>query len=117
MAKDKLDYIRQVEVVYDSAADIARGPVAELSWGTQKSVDNTAAVLVLAWNSKRTGLCIQAKSTNTGKVYLGFTDTVTTTRWFAELQAGMAFCDNSYCGAIYARADVAATQYLGYADW
>ncbi len=117
MGKSKLDYIQQVEVEYDSLADVARGPVAQNAWDTEKSVDNTAAVLVLAANKKRVGLVIAAKAVNTGKVYLGFANTVTTTKWFAELQAGMSFCDNSYCGPIYARADVAATQYLGYADW
>jgi len=117
MAKKALDYYREVARIYDASADIARGPVTQLSWDTEKSVDNAAAVAVLAENKKRVGLCIQAKAANTGKVYLGFADTVATTKWFAELQAGMAFCDNSYCGAIYARADVAATQYLGYADW
>lgn len=117
MDKDKLDYIRQVEVEYDSSADIARGPVTSIDWDTEKSVDSTAAVQVLAANAKRVGLVIQAKASNTGKVYLGFANTVTTTKWFAELEAGMAFCDNGYCGVIWARADVAAAQKLGYATW
>lgn len=117
MAKDKLDYIRNVEVEYDASADIARGPVTPLTAYDQYAVDNLGAYKILFEQKNRVGFCIQAKSTNTGKIYLGCDLSVSSTRWFAELQAGMACTSNEYCGEIWAKADVIDFQHLGYVSW
>jgi len=117
MAAGLPDYLRSVHLQYNADVDIYRGPLLPLHDAIEKSVDNTNPVEILEGKRKRVGLCIQAKASNTGKVYLGFGFNVSTTIWFAELQPGMAFCDNSWCGEIWARADVAATQKLGCADW
>jgi len=117
MASGLPDYHRRFFPEYDADADIRQGPGLSLTWATEKDVDNTGAVWVLQGKQKRVGLIIQAKASNTGIVYLGFDSNVTTTKWFAELQPGMAFCDNSWCGDIYAIANVAAVQKVGWADW
>ena len=117
MAHGLPDYAKGVQIQYDPNAYVTHGPELPLHDATEKSVDNTEAVRILQSKGKRVGLCIQAKADNTGIVYLGFGFNVSTTIWFAELQAGMAFCDNTWCGDIWARADVAAAQKLGCADW
>lgn len=93
-----------------------RGDVTPENWGTEITVGNAAAVEILAANATRKACIIQAKSTNTGIVYIGFDNTVTTTKWIAELQAGMPFTVDDYRGDLYARAD-AAGQLVGYGEW
>ncbi|MBW8003348.1 MAG: hypothetical protein FVQ80_15265 [Planctomycetes bacterium] len=96
--------------------DELRGDLTEETWGTEITVGNAAAVQILAANAARKACIIQAKAANTGIVYIGFDNTVTTTKWIAELQAGMSFAVDDYRGDLYARAD-AAGQLVGYGEW
>jgi len=79
-----------------------------------------AAVQVLAANANRKACLIQALSTNTGRVFLGFDNTVTAGGapgiWFAELQPGMPFSVDDYRGPIFAIA-TAAGQVVGTGEW
>lgn len=93
-----------------------QGDLTPETVGTEKTVGAVAAALILAANASRKACCLQAKSTNTGKVYIGFDNTVTSTKWVAELQKGMAFCVDDYRGDIYAIA-TAAGQLVGYGEW
>ena len=92
-----------------------QGDQAPENWGTEITVGNLAAVQILAINAARKSFSIQAKSTNTGIVYVGFDNTVTTTKWWAELQAGQSCDGDDYRGLLFARAD-AAGQLIGYAE-
>jgi hypothetical protein len=79
-----------------------------------------AAVAVLAANATRKACLIQALSTNTVSVFLGFANTVTAGGapgiWFAALQPGMAFCVDDYRGPIFGIA-TAAGQVVGTGEW
>jgi len=79
-----------------------------------------AAVVVLAANATRKACLIQALSTNTGRVFLGFANTVTAGGapgiWFAELLPGMAFTVDDYRGPIFGIA-TAAAQVVGSGEW
>ena len=92
-----------------------RGDIAPETFDTEKTVGVTA-VQVLAANANRKGCCVQAKSTNTGIIYLGFTNLVTSSKWFAELQPGMSRDFDDYRGDIYAIATIAA-QLAGFGEW
>lgn len=91
------------------------GDTDEETWDTQKTV-GVAAVQILAANANRKGCVIQAKSTNTGIIYLGFDNTVTAIKWFYELQPGMSFVFDDYRGEIQAIA-TAAGQLAGWGEW
>ena len=77
------------------------------------------ATLILAARAARKGLDIQALSTNTGSVFLGFANTVTVGGapgiWFAELQAGAVLTMDDYRGPIYGIAT--AQQIIGTGEW
>lgn len=77
------------------------------------------ATLIMAADAARKGACIQALSTNTGSVFLGFADTVTVGGapgvWFAELQAGVPFTIDDYRGPIWGIAT--AAQVVGTGEW
>jgi len=83
-------------------------------WDEEKTI-GVAASVVMALNSDRHSGAVQAKSTNTGKIYIGYDDTVTTTKWIAELQAGQSYSFDDWLGTIYAISDTAA-QLLGYGE-
>lgn len=102
----------------DLAAILAElaGDVVQENWGTEITVGNAAAVVALATNADRKGCCLQAKSTNTGIIYLGFDNTVGGDKWIAQLQAGVPFTIDDYRGDLYARAD-AVGQLLGWGEW
>ena len=74
-----------------------------------------AAVQILAANADRKSFSIQAKSTNTGIVYVGFDNTVLATTWWAELQPGQSCDGDDYRGSLFAIATVAA-QAVGFAE-
>jgi len=74
-----------------------------------------AQVQILAANADRRSFSIQAKSTNTGIVYVGFDATVTAAKWWAELQPGQSCDGDDYRGPLHAIATVAA-QNVGYAE-
>lgn len=94
--------------------DELRGDVLPENWGTEITV-GAAAVQILAANAARKSCSIQSKSTNGGLVYIGFDNTVTTTEWVAELQAGMSYSIDDYRGALFAYAS-AAGQLVGYGE-
>ncbi len=93
-----------------------QGDILPERWGTEKTVGNGAAVQIIDVNANRKACIIQAKSTNTGIVYIGFTDIVTTTKWIAELEAGMSFSVDDYRGDLWAKAN-AVGQYAGWGEW
>jgi len=92
-----------------------QGDITPENWDTEKTV-GTAAVSILAANANRKACTVQAKSTNTGRIYVGFANTVTSSKWVAELLPGMAFSVDDYRGDIYAIADIAA-QLVGWGEW
>lgn len=96
--------------------DELRGDLTPENWGAEITVGNAAAVQILAVNATRKGCTIQSKAANAGLVYIGFDNTVTTTKWIAELQAGMSFSIDDYRGPLFARAS-AAGQLVGYGEW
>lgn len=92
-----------------------QGVVAAGSDGAEKTI-GVAQSTVLAANATRKGFNLQAKSTNAGIIYLGFTNGVTTAVWFAELQAGQSCMMDDYRGPVFAIA-TAAGQKLGWGEW
>ena len=95
--------------------DELRGDTTPETVGTEKTIGAAAAIVISA-NADRKGCNVQAKSTNTGIIYVGFDNTVTSTKWVAELQAGQAFSIDDYRGDIYAIA-TAAGQLVGWGEW
>ena len=73
------------------------------------------ATAIMAARAARKSCIIQALSTNTGSVFLGFANTVTVGGapgiWFAELQPGMSWTCDDYRGPVYGIA--AAQQIVG----
>lgn len=67
-----------------------------------------AAVSALASNAARKACLIQADATNTGKIFLGFDNTVTTVKKIITLSPGASFVVDDYRGDIYAISDTAA---------
>ncbi|MBW8035869.1 MAG: hypothetical protein FVQ79_09615 [Planctomycetes bacterium] len=119
-----LEEIGKAEPIDNRSSDIAsmaviegelRGDTAFENWDTEKTIGAVQSE-VLVSNANRKACIVQAKSTNTGIIYIGFNNTVTTTKWVAELQAGMSFDVDDYRGAIHAIA-TAAGQLLGYGEW
>ena len=88
-------------------------------------IDITAApgaTLIMAARANRKGGSIQAISTNTGSVFLGFADTVTVGGvpgapgiWWLELQTAMGITFDDYRGPIYGIAT--AAQVVGTGEW
>ena len=93
-----------------------QGDTTEETWDTEITVGNGAAVEIIAANADRKGCIIQSKAANAGIVYIGFDNTVTTTKWIAELSAGMSIVFDDYRGDLYARAS-AAGQLVGWGEW
>lgn len=96
-------------------AELQGDTVAEI-FGNEITVNAAAAVQILAANANAKGRIIQAKAANGGLVYIGPDNTVTTTKWWAELSAGMAFTIDDYRGTLFARAS-AVGQLVGYGEW
>ncbi len=83
-------------------------------WDTEKTI-GVAASVVMALNADRHSGAVQAKSTNTGKIYIGYDNSVTLTKWIAELQPGQSCSFDDWLGPIFAISDTAA-QLLGYGE-
>ncbi|GAI10508.1 unnamed protein product [marine sediment metagenome] len=83
-------------------------------WGEEKTI-GVAASEVMVLNAGRHSLAVQAKSTNTGIIYIGYDNLVTATKWIAELQPGQAYSTDDWQGKIYAIATV-ADQKLGFGE-
>ncbi len=118
-----VEYIMSTGLVRSSPTIIAldeilaelRGGVSAGTYGPEKTVD-VAQGEVLAANANRKAFNLQAKSTNSGKIYLGYSIAVSTTGWFAELQAGQACMLDDYRGPVFAIASE-ADQKLGWGEW
>lgn len=118
-APELFDVIDNRSAISQGVQDIVdqlEGDLVPETWGTQKTVGQFAAVQILAANAERKACIVQAKNSNMGIVYIGFDDTVTITKWVAELQASQAFPIDNYRGAVFAIADTAA-QLVGYGEW
>jgi len=97
----------------DGILDQVKGDALPENWN--QATIGAAQSQVLAANADRKSFSIQAKSTNTGIVYVGFDDTVTTTKWWAELQPGQPCDGDDYQGPLHAIATLAG-QLIGYAE-
>ncbi len=95
--------------------DELRGDVLPENWGTEITVGNAAAVVIFAANAVRKSCNIQSKAVNAGLVYIGYDNTVITTKWIAELQAGQSYATDDYRGPLWARAS-AVGQLVGYGE-
>lgn len=118
MAPDLFTIIDNRSAISESMNDVLaelQGDTTAETFDTEKTV-GVAAVSILAANANRKGCCVQFKSTNTGIIYVGFTNAVTSSKWIAELQPGMSFSIDDYRGDIYAIATVAG-QLAGYGEW
>jgi len=77
------------------------------------------ATLIMAARAARKGCSMQALSTNTGNVFLGFDNTVTVGGapgiWFKELQPGVSWSVDDYRGPIWGIAT--AQQIVGSGEW
>ena len=97
----------------NAAQMVPRASMLPEDWN-QASI-GVAQSQVLAANADRKSFSIQAKSTNTGFIYIGFDNTVTSTKWWAELQAGQSCDGDDYRGPLHAIATLAG-QLIGYAE-
>ena len=84
-----------------------QGPTAAGTDAADVTV-GVSAVQVITSNAARHAFIIQADPTNTGKIHLGFTNAVTTTRKIVTLSAGASIMIDDYRGDIYAISDTAA---------
>lgn len=110
---DILDNRSAISEATQGVLDELRGDVTPENWN--QATIGVAQSEVLAANSNRKSFSIQAKSTNTGIVYIGFDNTVTSTKWWAELQPGQSCDGNDYRGPLHAIASAAA-QLVGFAE-
>lgn len=92
-----------------------QGDLTPENWGNEKDVGVAAAVAIAA-NTNRKAFSLQAKESNAGIIYVGFDNTVSSTKWVWQLQAGMAIDRDDYRGDLYAIASV-ASQKLGWGEW
>jgi hypothetical protein len=90
---------------FDNILKELTGDTTPENWGEQTI--GLAQSQVLASNTDRKSYSIQAKSTNTGIVYVGYDNTVASNKWFAELQPGQSCGGDDYRGPIHAIATVA----------
>ena len=99
--------------------DELRGDVTPENVGAEITV-GVAQVQLLAANADRKGCTICSDILNTGDIYLGFDNTVTTSAggniWFHVLIPGASFSIDDYRGPIHAISTVAA-QAAGVGEW
>jgi len=110
---DILDNRSAISEATQGVLDEMQGDVTPEDW--DQATIGVIQSQVLAANTDRKSFSIQAKSTNTGIVYIGFDNTVASTKWWAELQAGQSCDGDDYRGPIHAIAS-AADQLIGYAE-
>lgn len=96
-------------------ADELKGDTTHEDWGTEETV-GTSAVEIIDALATRKAFSIQSKASNTGQIYLGFDNTVTSSKWIVELSPGQAFVLDDYRGAIFAISDTAG-QLVGWGEW
>jgi len=111
---DILDHRSAISTTIQGLLDEQKGDVTPETWGVEKTI-GVAQSEVLAANADRKSASIQAKSTNGGIVYVGYDNTVLTTKWIAELQPGQPYSTSDYRGALHAIATLAG-QLVGYGE-
>lgn len=75
-----------------------------------------AASVVMAANNDRVGCVFHSDSGNANKIYLGFTNAVTSSAYAVELAAGERYTFDNYRGPVYAIAG-GAGQTLAHGEW
>ena len=99
--------------------DELRGDVTPENVGAEITA-GVAQVQLLAANANRKGCNICSDILNTGNIYLGFDNTVTTSAggniWFHVLGPGASISFDDYRGPIHAISTLAA-QAVGVAEW
>jgi len=121
-AEVTIEYIMSTGIVRSSPTIISLEEIlAELTglasgelWGTEKNI-GVAASQVFAANAARHSGAVQAKSTNSGIIYIGYDNSVLTTKWIAELLPSQSYSFDDWKGTIFAIA-TAADQKLGYGE-
>jgi len=91
------------------------GDIEPETWGVEKTI-GVAAVQLLIANTDRKACCLQAKSTNTHPIFIGFDDTVLSTKWAMELIPAAALICDDYRGPFYG-ISTAADQKLAASEW
>lgn len=109
-----LDNRSAVSESTDGILDQLKGDVTPENW--DQATVGVAQSEVLAANADRKAFSIQAKSTNTGIVYVGFDNSVTSAKWWAELEAGDPCGGDDYQGPLHAIATEAG-QLVGFGEW
>ncbi len=90
-----------------------QGDLAPEDW--DEETVGAAQQQVLAANADRKSFIIQAESTNAGIIYVGFDDTVTAAKWWAELQPGQSCDGDDYRGPVHVIGSAAGQDY-GFAE-
>ncbi len=109
-----LDHRSAISEATQGIFDELHGDTTPETWGAQKTI-GIGQYEVLAANANRKSCNIQSKSTNSGIVYIGYDNTVSQTKWIAELQPGQSYSTDDYRGPLYATA-TAAGHYVGYGE-
>ncbi len=117
-----IEYIMSTGLVRSSPAMLALTEILEelqgvstgASYDTEKNI-GVAQSQVFGVNAARHSANVQAKSTNSGIIYIGYDALVTSVKWVAELQAGQAYSFDDWLGTIHAIA-TAADQKLGFGE-
>jgi len=117
-----IEYIMSTGLVRSSPAMTAlvdilselQGVSTGADYDTEQNIGLVASE-VFAVNASRHSAICTAKGSNTGIIYLGYDDNVTSVKWIAELYAGQPFSFDDWRGTIYAIATL-ANQKLGYGE-
>lgn len=91
--------------VFDNLLAEARGETAPQGFGLVTI--GTAVTLAVASNTDRKSVLIQNPPTNTGLMYVGFDNTLLSTKYACVLSAGQIFSCDDYRGDIYCLGTVA----------
>lgn len=70
------------------------------------AISNVEATLVIAANADRKSVMVQNLPTNTGLMYVGYTNTMTKTKCRALIAPGQIFSTSTHPGTLYLMADV-----------
>lgn len=116
---DILDHRSAISETMQGVLDELRGDVTPENAAVEITVGG-AQVQLLSANATRKAFSLCADILNTGNIYLGFDDTVTTSAggnvWFHCLTPGAQFGIDDYRGPIHAIA-TAADQLIGVGEW
>ena len=116
---DILDNRSAISEATQGVLDELRGSITPFDPGAEITV-GVAQVQLLVSNADRKGGSICSDILNTGDIYLGFNNTVTTSAggniWFHVLTPGGSFQINDYRGPIHAIATLAG-QAVGVGEW